>query len=168
MKAMAVVAHPDDCVIFAYSYIHNHPEYAWTICYLTYSESDARGQEFAEFWRRRNIAVKFLGHRDVWNVEKNCPGEIDVSLAKKNVQEIIADQDLVLTHNSHGEYGHPHHILVNQATAIHPRRVLFARFGEGTVRYSIGSGIYSLDEFPLHKEIVSMFHRDSHVNEYVE
>jgi LmbE family N-acetylglucosaminyl deacetylase len=37
MKALCLVAHPDDCVIFAYSYIYNHPEHNWTIGYLTYT-----------------------------------------------------------------------------------------------------------------------------------
>jgi len=42
MKALCLVAHPDDCVIFAYSYIYNHPEMSWTICYLTYTEQAER------------------------------------------------------------------------------------------------------------------------------
>lgn len=168
MKAMAMVAHPDDCVIFAYSYMHNHPEYSWTVCYLTYNETDPRGQEFAEFWRRRNISVKFLGHADVWNLKKNCPGDINVEQATQDIQQAIQDQDLVLTHNSTGEYGHPHHIIVHRATAGHPHRILFARFGEGTMQYSIKHGVYSLDEFPLHRDIVSAFHTDNHVNEYTE
>lgn len=168
MKAMAMVAHPDDCVIFAYSYIHNHLEYSWTVCYLTYNETDPRGQEFVEFWRRRNVAVKFLGHADVWNMEKNCPGDIDIDRAQQDIQQAIQDQDLILTHNAEGEYGHPHHVIVHHATAGHPRRILFARFGEGNLRYSIESGVYRLDEFPLHQEIVSKFHTDNHVNEYIE
>jgi LmbE family N-acetylglucosaminyl deacetylase len=168
MKAMAMVAHPDDCVIFAYSYMHNHPEYTWTVCYLTYTESDPRGQEFADFWRRRHIAVNFLGHADIWNVEENCPGNIEIDLATQDIQQAIADQDLVLTHNSQGEYGHPHHVIVHHATANHPRRILFAKFGEGTVKYSLDNNVYNLDEFPLHQDIVRQFHVNGHVNEYTE
>lgn len=166
MKAMAVVAHPDDCVIFAYSYIHNHPEYQWTICYLTYNESDARAQEFNLFWQRRGIKTVFLGQPDIWNVEQDCPGEIDQAQALLDIQAAIADQDLVLTHNQQGEYGHPHHVFVNQATSIHPHRVTFANFGKGNAKYSIESGVYDLNEFPLHRDIVEQFHKDKHVNEY--
>jgi LmbE family N-acetylglucosaminyl deacetylase len=168
MKAMAVVAHPDDCVIFAYSYMYYHPEYLWTVCYLTYTELDPRGQEFADFWRRRDVAVKFLGHLDQWNFEKNCPGKIDFAKAQQDIQQVIADQDLVLTHNSQGEYGHPHHVMVHLATATHPRRILFANPGEGTVKYSLDDHAYTLDEFPLHRDIVSQFHINGHVNEYTE
>ena len=64
MKAMAMVAHPDDCVIFAYSFIHHYPQFDWTVCYLTYTEHDARGCEFAKFWRARGVATNFLGYID--------------------------------------------------------------------------------------------------------
>jgi LmbE family N-acetylglucosaminyl deacetylase len=168
MKAMTMVAHPDDCVIFAYSYMHHHPKYTWTVCYLTYTERDPRGQEFLEFRRRRNVAVRFLGHLDQWNIEKNCPGKIDFVKAQQDIQQAISDQDLVLTHNSQGEYGHPHHVLVHLATTAHPRRVVFANPGEGTVRYSLDDSAYTLDEFPLHRAIVSGFHANGHVNEYIE
>lgn len=161
-----MVAHPDDCVIFAYSYMHHHPEYSWTVCYLTYTKHDDRGQEFLEFWQRRSVAVKFLGHKDSWNHEKNCPGQIDSVQAQKDIGLAIADQDLILTHNQQGEYGHPHHIIVNQATANHPCRITFAGPGQGTVKYVLPPGSYSLDELPLHKDIIATFHQDTHVNEY--
>lgn len=166
MKAIAMVAHPDDCVIFAYSYMHNHADYDWTVCYLTYSESHERGQEFAKFWRNRGVAVRFLGYPDEWNVVGNCPGDIDQESAVIDIQSAIADQDLVLTHNEHGDYGHVHHVLVNQATAGHPNRIFFAGTGTGTVKYSVDAGAYSLDELPLHRDIVVMFHQTTHTNEY--
>lgn len=166
MKAMAVVAHPDDCVIFAYSYIHNHPDYVWTICYLTYTDLDSRAVEFKDFWQKRGIKTIFLGQADVWNVELDCPGAIDQIKAAADIQAVIADQDLILTHNQQGEYGHPHHVFVHQTTSGHPRRVTFANFGQGNVQYSIEAGVYSLDEMPLHRDIVEQFHKDKHINEY--
>jgi LmbE family N-acetylglucosaminyl deacetylase len=166
MKAMAMVAHPDDCVIFAYSYIHNHPEYTWTVCYLTYTESDNRGVEFSKFWSQRGVAVEFLGFNDQWDMERNCPGAIDTDLARIAVQQAIRDTDLVLTHNSAGEYGHPHHIAVHDATVGHPNRVVFADPGQGTVKYQIEPGTYSPDELPLHKDIIMGFHKENHTNEY--
>jgi hypothetical protein len=166
MKAMCMVAHPDDCVIFAYSYIHNHPEYSWTVCYLTYTKSDDRGIEFSKFWNQRDISVEFLGFDDRWDSIKNCPGVIDADLAQFAIQQVIRGQDLILTHNSTGEYGHPHHIIVHDATVHHPNRVIFAGPGQGTVKYQIESGIYSLDELPLHKDIIMSFHKENHTNEY--
>jgi LmbE family N-acetylglucosaminyl deacetylase len=166
MKAIAMVAHPDDCVIFAMGYILNHPEYSWTVCYLTYSKSHERGQEFMAFWNQRGIAVKFLGYPDEWNFVDNCPGHINEKPASRDIQAVIADQDLVLTHAENGDYGHPHHVLVNQATQQHPHRVTFAAPGTGTVKYTVPMDAYSLDELPLHRDVISGFHSTTHTNEY--
>jgi LmbE family N-acetylglucosaminyl deacetylase len=166
MKAMALVAHPDDCVIFAYSYMHNHPEYDWTVCYLTYTATMPRGMEFYNFWQQRNISVKFLGFIEEWDFKNNRPGPIDTVLASIAIKNAISDQDLLLTHNSAGEYGHPHHIIVHDATVDHPNRVVFADPGHGTVKYQIESGTYNLDELPLHRDIILGFHKENHINEY--
>lgn len=166
MRAMALVAHPDDCVIFAYSFIHNNPQYQWTVCYLTYNETHNRGKEFIDFWQRRNIMVKFLGFEDRWDHDNQCPGSIDPLMAKQKIQQVIANQDLVLTHNHNGEYGHPHHILVNQCANNHNNLVTFADPGTGTVKYSIEPGVYSLDELPQHRDIIAGFHKSLHTNEY--
>jgi LmbE family N-acetylglucosaminyl deacetylase len=166
MNAIAMVAHPDDCVIFAYSYIYHHPEYAWTICYLTYTESDPRGQEFAEFWNRRNIATKFLGYVDDWHDIENKKISFDEVSARTDVQNLISQYDLVLTHDEQGDYGHLHHVFVNQATAGHPNRITFAGPGRGTVKYTVAPGTYSLDELPMHQDIIVEFHKITHTNEY--
>jgi len=166
MKAMAVVAHPDDCVIFAYSFIHNRPEYTWTICYLTYCEWEPRAQEFRQFWNGRNIPTIFLGYRDDYRDIENKKISFDEAQARKEISNIILNYDLILTHDEHGDYGHLHHVFVNQATAEHPHRVTFAGPGQGTVKYSVEPGAYSLDELPLHRDIVAGFHSTTHTNEY--
>jgi hypothetical protein len=76
MKAMAMVAHPDDCVIFAYSFMHHHKHLDWTVCYLTYTEQDARGREFAEFWQRRGAghgAPRMFGAKRVSRSARRAP-----------------------------------------------------------------------------------------------
>jgi LmbE family N-acetylglucosaminyl deacetylase len=167
MKAMAMVAHPDDCVIFAYSFIHNHPEYAWTICYLTYCEWEPRAQEFQQFWNRRSIPTIFLGYRDDYRDIENKKISFDEAQARKEIGGIISNYDLILTHNEQGDYGHLHHVFVNQATARHPYRVTFAGPGQGTVKYSVEPGCYSLEELPLHRDVIAGFHSNTHTNEYI-
>ena len=81
MNALCLVAHPDDCVIFALSYIHNHADYDWTIGYLTYTEQDPRGQELADFWRKRGINCVFLGFEDQLRHHK---GELALFLSKRH------------------------------------------------------------------------------------
>lgn len=166
MKALAMVAHPDDCVIFAYSFIHNHPEYSWTICYLTYCEWEPRAQEFRQFWNRRNIPTIFLGYRDDYRDIENKRISFNEAQARREIGNIVLNYELVLTHNEQGDYGHLHHVFVHEATKNHPRRVTFAGPGHGTVKYSVEPGSYSLDELPMHKEIIEQFHPGTHNNEY--
>jgi len=166
MKALVMVAHPDDCVIFAYSFIHNHPDYEWTICYLTYCEWEPRAQEFRQFWNLRNIPTIFLGYRDDYRDIENKKISFDEAQARKEINNIILNYDLILTHDEHGDYGHLHHVFVNQATAEHPYRMTFAGPGQGTVKYSVEPGAYSLDELPLHRDVIAGFHSNTHTNEY--
>jgi hypothetical protein len=75
--------------------------------------------------------------------------------------------DLVLTHDESGDYGHIHHVLVHNSVQWHPRLVTFARPGEGTT-YTVPDSAYSLDELPLHANIIAGFHVMQHQNSYKE
>jgi hypothetical protein len=167
MKAMAIVAHPDDCVIFAYSFMHHHPKFDWTVCYLTYTEQDERGKEFANFWSRRGITTKFLGYVDDYHDLETGVCSFNTEEAKESIKQAIKDQDLILTHDHFGDYGHLHHkFICNVVCDNHSYVVTFAGVNHGNVKYNIESGVYSLDEFPLHRDIVSSFHQHTHANEY--
>jgi LmbE family N-acetylglucosaminyl deacetylase len=168
MKALCLVAHPDDCVIFGYSYIHHHPEMQWHICYLTYTEWQPRGREVKEFWARRGIPCVFLGYQDDYLDNENKQISFDEEQARREIGNIIQSYDLVLTHDAHGDYGHIHHVFVHDCARDHARLVTFARPGEGTTEYSIPSGTYTLDELPQHGAIVAGFHSIIHSNSYKE
>lgn len=167
MKALCLVAHPDDCIIFAYSYIHNHPEMDWTICYLTYCEWEPRAQEMIKFWRKRNITCVCLGYTDDYRDIENKKISFNEEQARREIRSIIKSYDLVLTHDEHGDYGHIHHVFVHDCAKDHPNLVTFAKPGEGTT-YSVPAGIYTLDEFPQHKDIIAGFHNTEHRNSYKE
>lgn len=168
MKALCLVAHPDDCVIFAYSYIYHHPEYEWTVGYLTYTEQEPRGFEFQKFWNQRNIPVVFLGFEDHWhdNEQKQLTRWRGTD-AEAACWNLARDFDLVLTHDEHGDYGHIHHQLVYDSVKQHPNTVTFAPPGQGNT-YILPSTAYSLDELPLHKDIIAGFHSSTHKNSYKE
>ncbi len=169
VKALCLVAHPDDCVIFAFSYIHNHPEMDWTVGYLTYSEQDPRGAELSAFWHRRNIRTVFLGFEDHWhdNEQKQFTRWTEES-ADSACWRLARDYDLVLTHDEQGDYGHIHHALVHRAVQWHPRLVTFAPPGQGTVTLSVPPGTYTIDELPLHGSVIQGFHNTQHQNSYKE
>ena len=167
MKALCLVAHPDDCVIFAYSYIHNHPEMSWRICYLTYCEWEPRARELKEFWKKRNINCIFLGYTDDYRDIENKKISFNEQQARREIGNIVKDYDLILTHDEHGDYGHIHHVFVHDCAKDHPCVVTFAKAGEGTT-YTIPPGTYSLDELPQHSDVIKGFHPEEHRNSYKE
>ena len=166
MKALCLVAHPDDCVIFAYSYIHNHPQYQWTIGYLTYTAADPRGAEIAAFWQRRSIPTVFLGFEDHWHDnEQQAFTRWSQRTAMTACADLAQSFDLVLTHAADGDYGHIHHKLVHHSVRDHPKVMVFSPLGEGQT-YTVPESAYSLEELPLHSEIIYSFHRFQHKNSY--
>ena len=169
MKALCIVAHPDDCVIFALSYIHNHPEHDWTIGYLTYTDSDPRGAELSAFWQRRGIGTVFLGFEDWWedDVHKQFTRWRSEHAAEA-CWNLAQDYDLILTHDADGDYGHIHHQLVHDAVARHYNMVTFAPHNQGTVTLTVPPGTYTLDELPMHGDIIQSFHIEQHRNSYKE
>ena len=167
MKALCMVAHPDDCVIFAYSFIHNHPGLEWTICYLTYTKDHPRGIELSKFWQGRGIDTKFLGYADDYrDLDTNCLS-FDTVNAQQDIQNLCHKHDIILTHDASGDYGHIHHKFVNMSIPIdHGHVITFAPPGKGTDTYKIPSGVYSLNELPQHSSIIESFHRMIHTNSY--
>lgn len=167
MKALALVAHPDDCVIFAYSFIHAYPDLDWTVCYLTYTEKDPRGAELEKFWTARGINTQFLGYVDDWHDIENKRISFDVIEARTAIRYLCHNYDIVLTHNAEGDYGHIHHQFVHAAVPKdHQHVITFAPPGQGTDNYTIPQGVYSLDELPQHGEIIGSFHSQVHANSY--
>jgi LmbE family N-acetylglucosaminyl deacetylase len=169
MKALCAVAHPDDCVIFAYSYIHNHPELDWTIGYLTYTAQDPRGAELAEFWQRRGIPCVFLGYVDNYRDLESQQISFDTVAAGADLVALADQYDLVLTHDAHGDYGHLHHVFVHNCVQHHANLVTFAKLDGGTVALTVPPGTYDLAELPRHQHIVASFFSDGvHRNNYTE
>lgn len=169
MKALCLVAHPDDCVIFGYSYMYHHPEHEWTVGYLTYTAADPRGAELQQFWQRRGIECVFLGFEDNWldqeQQQLNCWPAAE---ARVKCSSLAAGYDVVLTHDQHGDYGHIHHRLVHDAVADHPGLITFAPPGQGTTTLTLPPDTYSIQELPMHGNVVQGFHPREHRNSYKE
>ena len=168
MKALCLVAHPDDCVIFAYSYMFNHPEHEWTVGYLTYQSNEPRAAEFAKFWNKRNIDTVFLGFEDHWhdNEQKKLTRWYGLDAAAE-CQLLARDYDIVLTHDEHGDYGHIHHKLVHSAVAtLNTKQVYFASTFNYNKRY-MALGDLPMDQFPLHRDVIEQM-TDINCGLYIE
>lgn len=167
MRALCMVAHPDDCVIFAYSLMHQLRALEWTVAYLTYCDQDARYQEMCKFWNSRSVSTQCLGYRDDHRDLEHNQCSFDTVQADVDIRATCAPHDMVLTHSSHGDYGHLHHQFVHDSVVKHHDFVItFAAPGSGTHQYQIDPTLYSMEELPLHADVVRSIHPARHKNSY--
>ena len=106
MKALCLVAHPDDCVIFGWGFLRQYSNWDWTIAYLTYEEDHPRARELSEFWIKRNVSTVFGGANDSFMAVGNGNLGFDATEYTDWINNIIQDYDIILTHNHLGEYDH--------------------------------------------------------------
>jgi LmbE family N-acetylglucosaminyl deacetylase len=168
MKAICVVAHPDDCVIAARPFIDNHTEYTWHIVYMTYNANDDRAKEVSAYWNARDITTEFLGflddYRDQETQKFNFWTETEVT---KQIQLACKDTDLILTHNADGDYGHIHHKLVHRAvSSLDTKQVYFASTFNYNKKY-MAQGDLPLELFPLHRDVIEQM-TDINCGLYIE
>jgi len=166
LKAVALVAHPDDCVIFAWPFIEAHPEFKWHIVYMTHAEWDPRAKEMQAYWSKRNIPTTFLGYNDDWEYVKNNELGFDGVSASRELAGISDQFDLILTHYEDGDYGHLHHKFVNTAARQNGTpKVYFA----STFNYNTECIVQvpvAVDELPLHRSVVEEF-TDRNTGRYI-
>jgi hypothetical protein len=157
MKAVCLVAHPDDCVIFGWGFIRKYQHFDWKIVYLTYNFFDERAIEMKNFWDKYGIETQFGGFTDDWELVKNNELGFDGEDAQKFLQYHCSQHDIVLTHNHLGEYGHLHHKFINESiTHIAKPKVYFGNFPQ-YYNEIIHTEPYNVHELPLHKDVILGF-----------
>lgn len=142
-----MVAHPDDCVIYAYGLIKCNPQFNWKICYLTHTAQSPRGQEMSNFWTAHNIPVRFLGFEDNGKDIETDTLSFDTVAARNAIRLQLYGKKIVLTHNRYGDYGHIHHKFVYHCCRQFPRLVRFLGNVECIIQEK---DHYDLNEIPLH------------------
>lgn len=158
MKALLMVAHPDDCILFGYGLIHHRPQWRWTIAYLTYTQHSERGQEIAQFWQARNIETIWGGFSDDYRDIENHTISFDTTAAQQYIASTVQQHQVVVTHDAAGDYGHIHHVFVHQAvTASHNTVITFSPFGQGNLTVSLPDNLYSTHEIPVHYASIGQF-----------
>jgi LmbE family N-acetylglucosaminyl deacetylase len=166
MEAVTLVAHPDDCVIFAWPFIEHHSQLSWTVVYLTYSEDDPRAREISAYWHSRGITTKFLGFVDDYRDIENNSNSFDEVLAEQAIINACEYARLILTHNADGDYGHPHHKFVNQvADKLAIPKVYFASDFNYNKQYTTNYPV-DVEELPLHRAVIEGF-QDRHIGRYI-
>lgn len=161
MKAMALVAHPDDCVIFAKPFIDNFPNWTWYIVYLTYHANDRRAQEIGRYWQQRGVGTHFLGfvdsHVDLALNRLTRWTQLEASEKIRTAVDRLGAR-LLLTHNQAGEYGHIHHKTLHQIALdiTDTAKVYFADHINYNIEYHAKDSV-DLDQLPLHRSVISGF-----------
>jgi LmbE family N-acetylglucosaminyl deacetylase len=158
MRGVVAVAHPDDCVIFAWPFMEAHPEFTWDIVYLTYFDKDDRAKELKAYWDKRNVPTQFLGFKDDYEDQLtqrlNFWYGID---AQASLISAIKGSALILTHNADGDYGHIHHKFVhNSIEHIDTPKVYFASTFNYNTKCTVTTPV-DTTELPLHREVIEGF-----------
>lgn len=133
LKAAIFYAHPDDETIFMGGTILTHPHWIWDLYCFTYTSDSVRGNELKravellKLFGVKRINLHMLGFEDT---KESSILERDFDLYKLKIQEIEKQKkfDLVFTHNSKGDYGHPQHIKINNAVKEEIKRTAIWEF----------------------------------------
>ena len=159
MRALCMVAHPDDCVIFGYHFITNHPHLDWHIAYATYTEDHPRAIEIAAFWKQRRVTTSFLGLPDDKKETDARRSGWDEYLAVHLINEAARNFKLILTHNHKGEYFHVHHQMVHNVMRENEApKVYFGSFPDLINRiYTLPEVPFDSNDLPLHRERIDAF-----------
>lgn len=125
-SGLVVVAHPDDETIWMGGTIFCSPQVRWTIFSLCRRNDPDRAPKFirtCSFYRAQGT-ISDLEDEGIMSVTESV-GEIEKRIKSEMA---LKSYDIIFTHGSNGEYGHPRHKGVHQAvTDLIKNRTLSCR-----------------------------------------
>ncbi len=109
---LMIVAHPDDEILFGGGHILSAD---YLVVCITCGINKIRVHEFQRVMKETDDQYIMLGYPDkVLNIRSNWKDERP--FIYEDLYKILSlkQWNLIVTHNSNGEYGHYHHIMTNQ------------------------------------------------------
>jgi LmbE family N-acetylglucosaminyl deacetylase len=113
-KALCIVAHPDDEIIWMGGKILREKDWDWTVFCLTRASDSDREPKFR----------KVCGELGVKGIIRDLDDETSDPLSREEIVEEIegnldeGEWDYIFTHGENGEYGHLRHIELNDAVSF--------------------------------------------------
>ena len=162
-----IIAHPDDDAIFGGVFQKTFDFCKWGIVCLTYNKEHERGKELINWQQHLNIypgAIFFLDFPDnPLDLENNkCSfKKTDVALALKRLN---LKCNFILTHNQYGEYGHPHHMMVNECVKEVYSNIKIIEYAFGSKNYTQELSVacqyeLALNSYKSQSEIIQYYHK---------
>lgn len=101
-RKLMIVAHPDDETLFGGGLLLSKD---WTVICVTGGDNPVRRKEFLSVMKEVDADCEIWSYPDVWE------GHFNMSLLSKELVRVIRGRrwDMIVTHNSEGEYGHTQH-----------------------------------------------------------
>lgn len=111
-RAIAIVAHPDDEIIFMGGAIMKNPQLDWTVFSLCRASDRDREPKFWRVCKKNKVKglITDLEDEDKMSLKQSLP--VIEKLLVSNLKN--KEFDYIFTHGANGEYGHPRHIGVHQ------------------------------------------------------